>query len=121
MKLSEMSTGRAADALVRITEPAAEIINDDKVWKLWEKMGKMKKANIKEQIVFIVRDIAPVLLADHRNALYTVLSIMTGKTTKTIDEQPVKDTIQDIQESVDGELLSFFMPSEERKQNTVTE
>lgn len=121
MKLSEMSTGRAADVLVRIAEPAAEIVNDDKVWALWKKMGEMKNPNIKEQIVFIVREIVPVLLADHRNALYTVLSIMTDKTIKTIDEQPIKDTIQDIKNSVDGELLSFFTPSEVQSQNTVTE
>lgn len=121
MKLSEMSTGRAADVLVRITEPAAELMNDDKVWALWEKMGKMKNPNIKEQIVFIVQEIVPVLLADHRNALYTVLSIMTNKTIEAIDTQPIKDTIQDVKNSVDGELLSFFTPSEEQKQNTVTE
>lgn len=121
MKLSEMSTGRAADALVRIAEPAAEIVNDDKVWKLWEKMGKMKDTNIKQQVVFIVREVVPVLLSDHRNALYTVLSIMTDKTIKAIDEQPVKDTIQDIKDNIDGELLSFFTPSEGQSQNTATE
>ena len=121
MKLSEMTTDRAADALVRIAEPAAEIVNDDNVWKIWEKMGKMKNPNIKAQIVFIVREVAPILLKDHRDALYVVLSIMTEKTVQQIADQKVKDTIRDIKESVDGELLSFFMPSEEQKQNIVTE
>lgn len=121
MKLSEMSTDHAADALVRIAEPAAEIVNDDKVWELWERMGKMEKANIRDQIAFIVRDIAPVLLKDHRNALYIVLAIMTEKTVGQIANQPIKDTIQDIKNSVDGELLSFFTPSEAQQQNIVIE
>lgn len=121
MKLSEMTTDRAADALVRIADPAAEIVNDENVWKVIEKMGKMKNPNLRQQIAFIVREVAPVLLRDHRDALYTVLSIMTGKTVVEIGAQPIKTTISDINASVDGELLSFFTPSEEQKQNIVTE
>ena len=79
MKLSEMTTDKAADALVRLAEPAAEIVNDDKVFELIKGAGKVANAGFSAQMAFILREVAPVLLKDHRGALYEVLSILTGK------------------------------------------
>ena len=110
MKLNEMTTDQAADALVRLAEPAAEIVNDDKVFDLIKGAGKIAESGWKTQLTFILREVAPVLLKDHRNALYEVLSIMTGKTVKEISEQLITVTMDDIRGSVDSELIRFFMP-----------
>ena len=111
MKISEMTTGQAADALVRISEPAAEIANDEKVWKVIEVLGGMKESKTYQQMAFLLRDVVPVLLKDHRNALYTVLSVLTEKSVKEIDQQSIGITIKDIRESFDEDLLSFFTQS----------
>ena len=121
MKLKEMTTGQAADALVRIAEPAAEIINVDKVFKVFKNAGKLRSADAKKQIAFIVREVAPLLLDKHRNAVYAVLSIMTGKTEQEIDQQPIIETIKDINNSVDADLLGFFTPSGEQTSGSATE
>ena len=120
MKLSEMSTDMAADALVRIADPASEIINDENVFIVFRNAAKLKDAAPNAQIAFVVRDVAPLLLKTHRKAVYAVLSIMTGKTEKQIGEQVITETIKDIRESVDGELLSFFTPSKEQMTGSET-
>lgn len=121
MKLSEMTTDQAADALVRLVEPAAEIVNDDKVFELIKGAGKVASAGLPAQMAFILREAAPILLKDHRSALYEVLSIMTGKAVAEITEQPIMATVADIRGSVDTELLRFFMPSGAQQANGATE
>ena len=123
MKLSEMTTNQAADALVRIAEPAAEMINDEKVFEAVKKGGKLytKHAAMKDVAAYVMRDIVPLLLKDHRAALYTVLSIMTGKTVKQIGTQLVTETYADIKNSVDKDLLSFFSFSTEATSSGATE
>jgi len=120
MKLKEMTTLQAADALARIAEPAAEIIEDVKVFELWQKAGKLQSATAAQQVAFMVREIAPMLLKKHLNATITVLSIMTGKTVKQISNQGIMDTYNDIKESVDADLISFFTPSKAQTQNSAT-
>lgn len=121
MKLSEMTTDKAADALVRLAEPAAEIVNDDKVFELIKGAGKVANAGFSAQMAFILREVAPVLLKDHRGALYEVLSILTGKKAAEIAQQPITATVADIRASVDSELLSFFTPSEGQQASGATE
>lgn len=121
MKLSEMTTDQAADALVRLVEPAAEIVNDEKVFQVIQGAGKVANAGFSAQMAFILREVAPVLLKDHRNALYEVLSILTGKKATEIARQPITATVADIRASVDSELLSFFIPSEEQAKSGATE
>lgn len=120
MKLNEMTTDQAADALVRLAEPVAEIVNDEKVFVLIQEAGKIANGAWQQQLAFILRDVAPVLLKDHREALYVVLSIMTGKTVKQVAKQPVMDTVADIKDSVDQELLRFFTPSATQTTNEET-
>jgi hypothetical protein len=120
MKLKEMNTLQAADALARIAEPAAEIIEDVKVLDLWQKAGKLGKAEPAKQVAFMVREIAPMLLKDHLMATLTVLSIMTGKTVEEIGKQNIFDTYNDIKNSVDADLISFFTPSKEQTKHKGT-
>ena len=121
MKLSEMTTNQATDALILLAEPAAEIVNDDRIFDLIKKAGTLAEAGWQKQIAFIMREVAPVLLKDHRDALYTVLSIMTGKTPKQIGEQRAKETYDDIKGCLDSDLIGFFTPLEAQEKKTETE
>jgi hypothetical protein len=116
-----MTTVQAADALARIAEPAAEIIEDVKVFELWDEAKKMQGKSPAAQAAFMVRKLAPMLLKDHLMATLTVLSIMTGKTVKQIGAQPITETYNDIKGCVDADLLSFFTPSKEQTSSKETE
>lgn len=107
MKLSQMTTDQAADALIRIAEPASSIMHDEDMISVLEKLanGNDKPLN------FIADNIVPVatiLLKTHRSDLYEVLAAMSEKTADEIAGQKIVATIKDIKECWDGELLDFF-------------
>ena len=108
MKLSEMSTDRLADVMVRIAGPVERIGNDemliDKLRAMAAKGGKTAVENAAGMFGALV----PVLLERHREDTYAVLAAMTGKNAEEIAAQNAMVTLREAKECVDGDLLSFF-------------
>lgn len=108
MKISQMTTDQAADALIRITEPAANIMHDEETIKVLEKLAK---GNTDNGLSFIADNLVPVatiLLKTHRQDMYEILSAMSEKEVAEIGNQKITETIKDIKDSWDGELMDFF-------------
>ena len=109
MKLSEMSTEKLADALVRMVEPAREIVEDAEFIEKLKQMAADRTAKTQlENIAGMAFLVVPLLLERHRSATYTILSALTGKTVKQIAAQPGMQTLREARDSVDQELLDFF-------------
>ncbi len=107
MKISQMTTDQAADVLIRISVPAANIMHDDETIKVLE--GVAKGSN--DPFVFISENIVPVttvLLKDHRGDVFEIVSALAGKSAEEVKNQKITETIKDIKESWDGELVDFF-------------
>ncbi len=110
MKLSEMNTVEASNAILRLAQPATNIMQDDEVYKLIESMAQSTEAPLKFLAVNIV-PIATVAFKNHRDDLIEVIAALTGKTVKTVREQRFTQTIADIRGCLDKELLDFFNSS----------
>ena len=107
MKISQMTTDQAADVLIRIADPAANIMHDEETVAVLEKLAKGNDA----PLTFIADNIVPVttvLFKSHRNDLYEVVAALSGKTMEAIGKQKITETIKDIKESWDGDLVDFF-------------
>ena len=103
-----MTTDQAADALVRIAEPAANIMHDEDTLGVLEKLAT---SNDKAPLKFIADNIVPVatvLLKTHRSDVYEVIAALSGKKIAEIGKQKLTETITDIKECWDGELMDFF-------------
>ena len=110
MKLSEMNTVQASDAILRLAQPATNIMQDDEVFKLVETMAQNTKAPLK----FIADNILPIATLackSHRDDLIEIVAALTGKSIKAVREQRFTQTIADIKGSLDKELLDFFSSS----------
>ena len=108
MKISQMTTDQAADALIKITEPAANIMHDEETVKVLEKLAK---GNTDNGLSFIADNLVPVatiLLKSHRKDVYEILSAMSEKKVAEIGKQRITETIKDIKDCWDGELMDFF-------------
>lgn len=137
MKLSELSTDRALDVLCELTPCIANIMEDEQIVNgldaimpdrpsdAGESGEKKNGTNKIEQNGFVVgvqmmgglSKLAPVLLRNHRDDVYTILSVLNEKTTAEIAAQPVMDTIRQVREVLqDTELLSFFKSSAQQGQ-----
>lgn len=108
MKISEMNTNQVADVLVRIAEPAANIMHDKNVFDMLEKLATGNDAS---PIKFFADNIAlvvMVLLNAHRNDVFEIVAALSEKTVDDVGNQNIKTTVIDIKESVDKDLLDFF-------------
>lgn len=118
MKLSEMTTGQAADAMILIAEPVANISADPQVTSALSNYSKAQKSGktVAETFGKIIGKLAPVLLKDHRADIYAVLSVLTGKTAVEIDGQKITQTIADLKACWDGDLADFFKSAADTEQ-----
>lgn len=121
MKLSELSTDQALDALCELTPYVSNIVSDEtmvgavgKVIEGAETLNVFGKALV---LTERIGEIIPVLLRNHRSDMYGILSVLNEKSAAEIAAQPVRDTIQQIQEAFqDVELLNFFKSSARQAQ-----
>lgn len=119
MKLSSMPTDKATDALVRIMTPFSAIAEDEKTVAALKDIGAMGDGPLIVKISKSAKRILPILLQEHREDLYEILSIMQNKNKKAIREQPFMQTIRDFEEVLkDDDLINFFSSYTEQRKRT---
>lgn len=111
MKLSEMNTDQMAKCMCELVEPAAEIMADEAVLNAVAGFANTKDQSFLQMIGSAVTALVPLLLKTHYTALVTVLSAMTGKPVAVIRKQKGLQTIKDVRECLDQDLIDFFKSS----------
>lgn len=110
MKLSEMNTVQLSSALCKMAKPVGELMQDTALLRAIASAGD-GATTFGEKIGALVPEIIPALLEKHFDATVLILSAMTGKSEKTIREQKGMQSVRDIMECFDGDLLDFFFSS----------
>lgn len=113
MKLSELSTERAMDVLCILTEPVSAIVSDEMILQeLRDAVDKENAVTMAEKISIGLQKLGrlmPMVLKDHRQDVYTILSVMNEKSAEEIAKQNVLATMKQIRDIIkDKELLDFF-------------
>ena len=113
MKLSELNTDQALDALCEMTPYISNIVADEAVVNAVGKMlDNSQPLNLMGKSLLLANrmtEAVPLLLKTHRPDVYGILSVMNGKSVKQIAAQPVLDTMRQTAELFrDEDLLSFF-------------
>lgn len=107
MKISQMTTEQAADVLIRIAEPVANIMHDEDSIKVLENL-----ANGNDKPLAFIADNLPVvvsvLVKAHRADVYEIVGALSGKPADEIASQKFTQTILDIRDCADKELVDFF-------------
>lgn len=112
MKLSELSTDRAADVLCELTPYIANITGDkdllDELGKKFDKKGK----SVAELYTFAAHKYAvlvPILLKEHREDVFGALSVLNETEPEKIAEQNVMETMRQVRDVFqDKGLVNFF-------------
>ena len=110
MKLSEMNTVQMAAALCKMAKPVGHLMQDTELLKAIAQEGD-EAQTLGEKIGSLVPEIIPALLEKHFDATVLILSALTGKSEKAIREQKGLQTVRDIMDSFDGDLMDFFFSS----------
>lgn len=102
MKLSEMNTDQAFACMVRMAPYAAQLV--DALAPEKKRVLEDSEASASDAINAFV----PLLLSEHKEALYGLLGAMDGKTPEEIERQPYAQTMAIIKGDVTREFFDFF-------------
>ena len=108
MKISQMTTDQAADALIRIAPSAANIMHDEDTVATLEKVANGSN----NPLVFFADNLVPIaniLLKDHRADFYEIVAALSNKTADDVANQKFPETILDVKNCLDGDLVDFFV------------
>lgn len=113
MKLSEMRTDRAADAMVAIASSVSSIIEDKAFGDVLSSFSgkEITQMTMAEMVSLLSKKLIPLALQKRRGDLYLIVCAMTEKTLDTVKEQSVLDTMRDFKEFIDRDFLDFFKPA----------
>lgn len=112
MRLSELSTDKCMDVLCEITPYVANIATDKEISETISKAVDTKgmtKVGLfiagTERITMLI----PALLKNHRNDVYSILSVINETSVEDIGRQNIMKTMLQIREVCkDKELAAFF-------------
>ena len=112
MKLSELTTERAADVLCELTPYMANSTGDksllDELANKFDSKGK-SAAELYTFAAHKYATLVPILLKEHRNDVFGVLSVLNETELDKIAKQNIMETIKQVREVFqDKELLDFF-------------
>lgn len=112
MKLSELTTDGALDALCRLTPHITNITTDravvESVGKIVDTEG-LSMYGMYALIMDRISEVIPILLNSHRADVYGILSVINQRTPEEIAAQNVRETFSQLRGLVqDQELIDFF-------------
>lgn len=113
MKISELTTEKAADVLCEISVYALSILTDEELKaELSDKLDKGKTLTKAELYAIGLKRfsvLTPILLKKHKADVFGILAALNETTVDTIARQNVLKTMMQIREiSKDAELIDFF-------------
>lgn len=119
MKLSQLTTDQALDALCQLTPAISGILEDESVMVQLTALLPEKGKEVEEdmtgtgmRMMAELGKLAPVLLRDHREDVYSILSVLNSKEPEEIAAQNLLTTMGQVREAfMDRELLAFFRSS----------
>ena len=108
MKISQMTTNQAADALVKISAYAANILDDAEMMNLIKETGKNGVDDAMSGWSKLLTKLVPMCLKTHREDLFAIIAALDDKTAEDVGKLKLIETLNILRESVDKELLDFF-------------
>lgn len=113
MRISELSTDKAADVLCEVSTYALNIVTDDELRdSLKAQIDAEKPQTAGERYAIGAQRIGqwiPILLKKHRDDVFGILAAINGTTIAAIKKQNIIKTMLQVREAVkDKDLMDFF-------------
>lgn len=117
MKLSEMNNKDAIKVVCKLTPSIKKIVSDKKVLKVWYRKLEIKEGASSvetkiEQSKYVAEkllDLVPLILENHEQDVYKMLSVLNEKTVEEIEKQSFIETISQFSEAMsDPALMKLF-------------
>ena len=108
MKISEMTNDQAADALVKMMPAVTNIINDKKSKELLQRLTVSEGMSNQEVLTIILPEVLGYCLKSHKEDTYAIIAALTMKPVSHIGKMNFIQTVKEVKDSIDKDLLDFF-------------
>lgn len=117
MKISEMTNDQATQAIIRIAQPMANIMDDPNAEALLEEFSKQKDQKLINAISNVLPKAVAFCMKDHKKDLYEIIGALTLIPTGKIGAMNFVQTIKELKDSIDQDFLDFFKSSGSMTEN----
>ena len=113
MKISELSTDRAADVLCEVSVYALPILSDEELMDTLKKKidstGTMTRAEVLAEGAAKIGALVPIVLKKHKTDVFGLLAVLNETTAEKIAAQNIIETLRQAKDiAKDRDLLDFF-------------
>ena len=116
MRISEMTTDQATEAMIRISSAFGTLCEDDEMLEMIDGLNGIKW---KDAIRGIIPKFVMTALKKHKMELYEIVGALDGVPASAIGAYKLVDTIAIVRNSWDDVMTSFFPSSGTPPQETV--
>ena len=109
MKISEMTTDQAAEALVKLAAPIGNICDDEDITKISEKYREIKDVENIRAFGRLLPELVAYALKKHKKDFYEILGVLIGKTADEVGQMNFAETLKAVKGSYDEVLRDFFI------------
>lgn len=113
MKISQMTADQAADALIKISQPVANIVDDEEMEPIVKQIAESGNLPVVKIISTLVPKVVPFALKKHKTDLYEIVGALAQEPASKVGKMTVLQLMTVIRESVDQDLIDFFKQSGE--------
>ena len=103
MKISEMSTEQGFDVMEKLVPYVNEIVSDEEVGKIAAAYRESRNAADSMGQLF------PLMVQKHRDALYGMVAVTSGKTVEEVRKQPLSKTKEGFDAALCDDVIDFFI------------
>lgn len=113
MKLSQLSTEKAADILCEVSIYAVNVVTDEELMNEITKKLSAEDKPTKERIISFATDklskLLPLILKKHKGDIFGIIAAVNEKSIDDVAKQNIVQTMSEIREIInDKELVDFF-------------
>ena len=112
MKISEMTNDQATQAIVRLAQPLANIMDDPQAESVLGEFAKQKDKPLINAISAVLPKAVAFCMKDHKKDLYEVIGALTMIPAGKVGAMNFVQTIKELKDSIDQDFLDFFKSSE---------
>ena len=111
MKISEMTNDQAADAMIKMAQPMANLLNEEGMKALLEDIQNSDKENGVSFFAGILPKIVAFAMRDHKADVFAIVAALTQKPVSAVGKMNFMQTVKELKESIDEDFIGFFRQS----------
>ena len=115
MRISDLTTDAALDALCEIAEPLSEIIADTNLMEALKRKTKVSEGATRMEVWAAIlgqlSKVIPIVLKTHRQSVYEIVAAVNGKSYEDLKKQNILKTMGEIREIVTDKAFADFFRS----------